>query len=94
MELRKQALFWAAQQGTASTAQLAAIYDKNTDQEMKEQAIFTLAQRGNKDPQAVDKLLDIAKNDKNAELRKRAIFWLGQSKDPRAAKLLQQLIER
>ncbi len=94
LEIRKQALFWAAEQGAVSTAQLAAIFDKNADQEMKEQAIFTLAQRGNRDPAAVDKLLAIAKTEKNAELRKRAIFWLGQSKDPRAAKLLQELIER
>ena len=94
IDLRKQALFWAAQQGTVSTAQLASIYDKNTDIEMREQVVFSLSQRGNKDPGAVDKLLDIAKTEKNADLRKRAIFWLGQSKDPRAAKLLQELIDR
>ncbi|MFA6165166.1 MAG: HEAT repeat domain-containing protein [Gemmatimonadaceae bacterium] len=92
--LRKQALFWASQQGMVSTAQLASIYDKNTDSEMREQVVFVLAQRGNKDGSAVDKLLEIAKTEKNADLRKRAIFWLGQSKDPRAAKLLQELIER
>lgn len=94
IDLRKQALFWASQQGMVSTAQLASIYDKNTDVAMREQVIFVLAQRGNKDGSSVDKLLEIAKTEKNAELRKRAIFWLGQSKDPRAAKLLQELIER
>lgn len=94
IDLRKQALFWASQQGMVSTAQLASIYDKNTDLEMREQVVFVLAQRGNKDGSAVDKLLEIAKTEKNADLRKRAIFWLGQSKDPRAAKLLQELIER
>lgn len=94
IDLRKQALFWASQQGMVSTTQLSSIYDKNADLEMREQVVFVLSQRGNKDPAAVDKLLDIAKNEKNADLRKRAIFWLGQSKDPRAAKLLQELIER
>ena len=94
IDLRKQALFWASQQGMVSTAQLASIYDKNTELEMREQVVFVLAQRGNKDGSAVDKLLEIAKTEKNADLRKRAIFWLGQSKDPRAAKLLQELIER
>jgi HEAT repeat protein len=77
-----------------NTAQLASIYDKNTDLEMREQVVFVLSQRGNKDSAALDKLLEIAKTEKNADLRKRAIFWLGQSKDPRAAKLLQELIER
>ncbi len=94
IDIRKRALFWASQQGMVSTAQLASIYDKNTENEMREQVVFALAQRGNKDPGAVDKLLEIAKTEKNADLRKKAIFWLGQSKDPRAAKLLQELIER
>lgn len=92
--VRKQALFWASQQGMVSTAQLSSIYDKNADLEMREQVVFVLSQRGNRDPGAVDKLLEIAKTEKNPDLRKRAIFWLGQSKDPRAAKLLQELIER
>ncbi|MHB1311600.1 MAG: HEAT repeat domain-containing protein [Gemmatimonadaceae bacterium] len=92
--LRKQALFWAAQGTGVSTAQLATIYDKNPDAEMREQVIFTLSQRGNRDTAAVDKLLDIARNEKDRELRTKAIFWLGQSKDPRAAKLLQELIDR
>ena len=94
IDLRKQALFWASQQGMVSTAQLSSIYDKSTESEMREQVVFVLAQRGNKDVAALEKLLEIAKTQKNPELRKRAIFWLGQSKDPRAAKLLQELIER
>ena len=94
VDLRKQALFWAGQSGGVTTAQLSAIYDRNTELEMRDQVIFTLSQRGNKDAAAVDKLLEIAKTEKDRELRKKAIFWLGQSKDPRAAKLLQELIER
>lgn len=94
LELRKQALFWAAQSGAVSTATLGELYGKNSDREMREQVIFTLSQRGNKDPGAVDKLLEIAKTEPDRELRKRAIFWLGQSKDPRAAQFLQQIIEK
>lgn len=94
LDTRKQALFWASQQGMVTTAQLGGMYAKSDDQDMREQIIFSLSQRGNKDAAAVDKLLEIAKTEKNAELRKRAIFWLGQSKDPRAAKLLQELIDR
>ena len=94
IDLRKQALFFAAQGTAVTSAQLAGIYDKSVEADMREQVIFALSQRGNRDPLAVDKLLDIAKTDKDRELRKKAIFWLGQSKDPRAAKLLQELIER
>jgi hypothetical protein len=36
----------------------------------------------------------IAENDSDGELRKKAIFWLGQSKDPRAAEFLLRLINR
>ena len=97
-ELRKQALFWYAQGqpgrgGRAAPAQLIRLYDRLTDVEMKEQLIFAFAQSGN-EKDYVDKMMDIAKNDKNPELRTKAIFWLGQvgSKDPRVAKFLVDLI--
>jgi HEAT repeat protein len=93
MELRKQALFWAGQNGSIDLAKLGALYDKATEEEFKNQVIFVLSQRG-KSPEAVDKLIDIAKNEKNHELRKQALFWLGQSHDPRAVKALQEIINR
>jgi HEAT repeat protein len=61
------------------------------DREMREQIIFVLSQRNN-DPAAMDKLIDIARKDPDAELRKRALFWVGQSKDPRATQLLQDIL--
>lgn len=93
MEIRKQALFWAGQTGSVDMARLGALYDKATETEFKNQVIFVLSQRS-KSPEAVDKLIDIAKNEKDRELRKQAIFWLGQSHDPRALKALQELINR
>jgi HEAT repeat protein len=93
MELRKQALFWAGQTGSVDMAKLGALYDKAPEEEFKKQVIFVLSQRG-KSPEAVDKLIDIAKNETNRNLRKEAIFWLGQSRDPRALKALQELINR
>jgi HEAT repeat protein len=93
MELRKQALFWAGQTGSIDMAKLGALYDKAPEEEFKKQVIFVLSQRG-KSSEAVDKLIDIAKNETNKSLRKEAIFWLGQSHDPRALKALQELINR
>ena len=52
-----------------------------------------LSQRS-RSPEAVDKLIQIAKTEKDRELRKQAIFWLGHSSDPRALKALQELIEK
>jgi HEAT repeat protein len=91
LELRKQALFWAGQSG-ASMADLAGLYTTMTDRALREQLIFVYSQR--EEPAAVDKLLDIAKRDPDPELRKKALFWLGQSDDPRAAKALQEIIEQ
>ena len=93
MELRKQALFWAGQNGSMDMAKIGALYDKASEEEFKKQVIFVLSQRG-KSTEAVDKLIDIAKNEKNHELRKDALFWLGQSRDPRAVKALQEIINR
>jgi HEAT repeat protein len=91
MELRKSALFWAGQSGALDVARLSEVYDKSSEFEFKEQVIFVLQQKG-RNTAAVDKLIDIAKNDKNRELRSKAIFWLGQSRDPRVIKMLQDII--
>jgi HEAT repeat protein len=89
-EVRKSAIFWAGQAGVA-IADMAEIYDRLPDREMKEQVIFALSQRH--EDEAVDKLLDIARNETDTELKKKAIFWLSQSHDPRVAEFLLELIE-
>jgi len=93
MEVRKNALFWAAQSGGVDAARLGGLYDRAPEREFKKQVIFSLSQKS-RTTEAVDKLIDIAKNEKDRELRKEAIFWLGQSHDPRAMKALQDLIEK
>jgi HEAT repeat protein len=92
IELRKKALFWAGQSGVA-ISEMSTLYNRMSDTEMKEQIIFVLSQRQS-DRTAMDKLFDIAKNEKDAELRKKAIFWLGQSHDPRVQQFLIDLINR
>ena len=92
IEMRKKALFWAGQNRSTSVAQLSALYDRMGSREMKDQLIFVYSQR--REREAVDKLMDIAKKESDRELRKKAIFWLGQSKDPRAAEFLMQLINQ
>jgi HEAT repeat protein len=89
IEMRKQALFWAGQ-GGVSIAELTRLYGTVNDQEMREQLIFVYSQRN--EPAALDKLIDIAKADTSPKLRKRALFWLGQSDDPRAVELLEEML--
>jgi hypothetical protein len=92
IELRKKALFWAGQSGVA-ISEISRLYDRMNDSEMKEAIIFALSQR-QRDPAAMDKMFDIAKTEKDPELRKKAIFWLGQSRDPRVQQFLMDLINR
>jgi HEAT repeat protein len=92
MELRKKALFWAGQSGVA-ISDMASLYDRINEPELKDAIIFGLSQRQS-DKGAIDKLFAIAKNDKDPEMRKKAIFWLGQSRDPRVQQFLLDLINR
>jgi hypothetical protein len=39
-------------------------------------------------------LIDQARNNKNPAVRKQAMFWLGQSKDPRALKFFEEILTR
>jgi HEAT repeat protein len=92
IDARKNALFWAGQNG-ADLRQLVNLYDEMKGQtEIQNQLIFVFSQR--RDGQAIDKLMDIATNDPDRDLRKQAIFWLGQSHDPRVQKFLLDLINR
>ncbi len=91
IEMRKKALFWAGQTGTP-VGSLTAMYDRMKEREMRDQTIFVLSQR--KEPQALDKLMDIARNDPDRDMRKKAMFWLGQSKDARVSAFLTDIINR
>jgi HEAT repeat protein len=90
VEMRKKALFHAGQTRSVSITDLVALYDRMNSTDMKDQLIFVYSQR--RDEAAVDKLIDIARNEKDRELRKKAIFWLGQSKHPKALRAIQEII--
>jgi len=92
VEVRKKALFWAGQRHSLDINTLVALYDKLDDQELKEQFAFVLSERH--ESAATDKLIDIARHDKNVEMRKKALFWLAQKNDPRAKQLLLELINQ
>lgn len=92
IELRKKALFWAGQGRNVDIADLVRLYDTMNDREMKEQLIFVYSQR--REDAALEKLFQIGKSDPDRELRKKAIFWVGQSRSPKAAQYLQDLINQ
>jgi tetratricopeptide (TPR) repeat protein len=91
LELRKKALFWAGN-GDGGTAPLISLYEKLRDPELKAQMIFVYSNRDDK--VATDKLIDIARHDPDREMRKKAIFWLGQKDDPRVKQILLEIINQ
>jgi len=90
IDVRKNALFWAGQMGM-DVARLAELYSSMSDREMKEQIIFVLSQASD-EREAVDELMEIAREERDTELQKNAIFWLGQTDDDRVPEFLLSLI--
>ena len=92
--LRKTAVFWLGQAaGRAVTADLGALAnDDAEDQEVREHAVFALSQRPA--DEAVPALLRIARESPNTGVRKKAMFWLAESGDPRAIELFEQILVR
>ena len=59
---------------------------------MKKRAVFSLSQLP-KD-EGIPLLINIARTNKNAEVRKQAMFWLGQSRDSRAIDFFAEILKK
>lgn len=59
---------------------------------MREQAVFALSQL--EDNGGTETLIRLAKTNRDPAIRKKAIFWLGQSDDPRALALFEELLTK
>jgi hypothetical protein len=91
-ETRRQAVFWLGQAaGAAATKGLDSIAgDSGGEIEIRKQAVFALSQRPA--DEGVPILIRIARSNRHPELRKTALFWLGQSEDPRALTLFEEIL--
>jgi|SRR5688500_2784137 len=91
---RKQALFWLGQAaGEKITGGISSIADdEDVNIEVKKQAVFALSQRRN--GEAVPALIQVARNNRHPEVRKTALFWLGQTTDQRAVALFEEILTR
>lgn len=92
--VRGQALFWLAQKAGTKAAgdAIANAIASDPDTEVKRRAVFALSRLPN--GEGVPKLIDVAKTNRNAEVRKQAMFWLGQSKDPRALDFIENVLTK
>jgi HEAT repeat protein len=91
VEMRKHAL-WTAGQAGISASELIPMYDQISERPIREHLIWVLSQSDER--AAADKLIDIARRDRDPEMRKKAIFWLGQMHDPRIQQLLLDIIDK
>jgi hypothetical protein len=93
IETRRQAVFWLGQAaGEAATRGLDSLASEDTGElEVRKQAVFALSQRPA--DEGVVSLIHIARTSPHPEIRKTALFWLGQSEDPRALELFEEILQ-
>jgi HEAT repeat protein len=91
-ETRRSAVFWLSQAaGKAVAPALDSIAsDTRGDREIRKQAVFALSQR--EANESVPALIQIARVNPDPEIRRTALFWLGQSEDPRALALFEEIL--
>jgi hypothetical protein len=92
LERRRTAVFWLSQaaEAAAGVALDSVVSDETGDREVRKQAVFALAQQASN--QGVPRLIHIVRSNPDPELRKAALFWLGQSEDPRALDLFEEIL--
>ncbi len=78
-DLREKAIFWIGQSGGAdNVAYLRTLYGRLTEPSLREKVLFSVSQAGGQENARW--LLGVAKDTRQPlELRKRALFWAGQS---------------
>ena len=94
---RQEASFWLSR--FASGAVLGhrndPIADADTDRgdndDLKSHAVFVLSQLPRRE--GIPELLEVARTNRDPRVRDRALFWLGQSGDPRALALFESLLQ-
>ncbi|MGH6692211.1 MAG: HEAT repeat domain-containing protein, partial [Gammaproteobacteria bacterium] len=91
---RRAAVFWLSQAaGDAATGGLDSIAaDPTGDRELREHAVFALSQRP--EDEGVPALIRIARGNADGAIRRKAVFWLGQTDDPRAVALFEDILSR
>lgn len=89
---RNSAVFWLAQAAgeKATDGLVSLVGDDSDDVEVRKHAVFALSQiRGT---ESIDALIDIARTSREPEIRKSAMFWLGQSNSPRALEFFEEVL--
>jgi len=89
-------IFWLAQYAAARLAgsddpfAARGLRDESDEEDVKEHAVFALSQLHN--GEGVEPLMQVARTNKDQRVRAKAMFWLGESGDPRALDLFEQVL--
>jgi len=68
------------------------MYNQSGEAKVKKRLIMSIGQ--NRSEEAIPTLIGIARKEKDTDLQKTIIFFLGRSKDEAALKYLQEIIEK
>jgi hypothetical protein len=92
--VRGKALFWLASSAQRAIAndEIARALEQDPETEVKRSAVFALSRLPA--GEGVPKLMELARSHPNPEVRKQAMFWLGQSQDPRAVDFFERILAR
>jgi hypothetical protein len=88
--VRGTALFWVAQRAGDKAVGTITLGLEDPETDVRKKAVFALSQLP-KD-EGVPKLIEVARSHRDAAVRKQAMFWLGQSRDPRALGFFEQIL--
>lgn len=93
---RQEALVWLSRYASGATAgrQDDPFWDmdRDDDDELKRHAVFVVSQLPRSE--SVPTLLELARSNRSPAVRSQAMFWLGQTGDPRAIALFEAVLRR
>jgi HEAT repeat protein len=90
-KVRQRALFWIARRAESQAAGIISqAIDNDPDVEVKKQAVFALSQLPR--DEGIPLLIKLARSHTHPIVRKQSMFWLGQSKDPRALTFFEEVL--
>lgn len=90
--LRAAALQRVGRMNSVSVADIAKLYEVADSRAMREQILSALSQR--KEPEAIDKMIEIARKDTDPQIRRTAINYLQRSNNERAKQFIQGLFDK
>jgi HEAT repeat protein/TolA-binding protein len=90
--LRAAALQRLGRMTSVGVADIARLYDSADARSLREQILSALSQR--KEPEAIDKMMEIARKDTDPQIRRYAISLLSRSNNERAKQFIKEIIEQ